>query len=497
MSRDQARRPTRSRARSRAVRALRRRFRRAHHRRPLASRTAPTGSPCTDRSRSRRDKAGLAQALTLKRDPRGDRQGPGGRRPAGRGGRRAGRGPEIRPEPLRLSGHGLRRAPATLPLPGGPDTRAGSFLYLEGRAYRTGARGPGPDPCRWHAPRSPDTTRRGRSAMAREFIYHMRGLTKAYTGGKKVLDNVNLSFYPDAKIGVLGINGSGKSTLLKIMAGIDKEFTGDGWVAQGARVGYLPQEPQLDPSKSVRENVMEGRGREAGHARPLQRARHELLGGDRRRDDRAPGPDRVARPLGTRLEGRSGHGGARLPERRAAGRDPVGRRAPPHRPLPPAPVGAGAAAARRADQPPRRRDGELARGPPAAVSGRDPDRDPRPLLPRQRHQLDPGTRSRQGHPVRGQLLRLAGAEAEAPGAGGPRGHGPPALHRPRAGVDRRLPEGAAVASRRRASPGTRSWSPSRTTRSTPPRRSSSRSTSGSATTSSSSSTSTRRSATAC
>ena len=94
--------------------------------------------------------------------------------------------------------------------------------------------------------------------MAREFIYHMKGLTKAYTGGKKVLDNVNLSFYPDAKIGVLGINGAGKSTLLKIMAGIDTDFTGDGWVAQGARVGYLPQEPQLDPNKSVRENVMEG-----------------------------------------------------------------------------------------------------------------------------------------------------------------------------------------------------------------------------------------------
>ncbi|WP_342149427.1 energy-dependent translational throttle protein EttA [Methylorubrum sp. SB2] len=94
--------------------------------------------------------------------------------------------------------------------------------------------------------------------MARDFIYHMRGLNKTYQGGKKVLDNVNLSFYPDAKIGVLGINGSGKSTLLKIMAGIDKDFTGDGWVAQGARVGYLPQEPQLDPEKSVRENVMEG-----------------------------------------------------------------------------------------------------------------------------------------------------------------------------------------------------------------------------------------------
>ena len=94
--------------------------------------------------------------------------------------------------------------------------------------------------------------------MAREFIYHMKGLTKTYTGGKKILDNVNLSFYPEAKIGVLGINGSGKSTLLKIMAGIDTEWTGEGFVAQGARVGYLPQEPQLDPNKSVRENVMEG-----------------------------------------------------------------------------------------------------------------------------------------------------------------------------------------------------------------------------------------------
>ena len=91
-----------------------------------------------------------------------------------------------------------------------------------------------------------------------QFIYHMQGLTKTYTGGKKVLDNVHLSFYPDAKIGVLGVNGSGKSTLLKIMAGIDKEFTGDGWVAEGARVGYLPQEPELDPNKSVRDNLMDG-----------------------------------------------------------------------------------------------------------------------------------------------------------------------------------------------------------------------------------------------
>jgi ATP-binding cassette ChvD family protein len=83
----------------------------------------------------------------------------------------------------------------------------------------------------------------------------MEGLTKTYPPSKKVLDNIHLSFYPDAKIGVLGVNGSGKSTLLKIMAGIDTDYTGEGWVAEGARVGYLEQEPQLDPSKSVRGNV--------------------------------------------------------------------------------------------------------------------------------------------------------------------------------------------------------------------------------------------------
>ena len=94
--------------------------------------------------------------------------------------------------------------------------------------------------------------------MARQFIYHMQGLTKTYPTGKKVLDNAHLSFYPDAKIGVLGINGSGKSTLLRIMAGIDTEFQGEGFVAEGARVGYLPQEPPLDETLDVRGNVMLG-----------------------------------------------------------------------------------------------------------------------------------------------------------------------------------------------------------------------------------------------
>ncbi len=93
--------------------------------------------------------------------------------------------------------------------------------------------------------------------MARQFIYHMAGLNKSY-GAKKVLDNVHLSFYPDAKIGILGPNGAGKSTVLRIMAGLDKEYTGEAWIAEGATIGYLPQEPQLDPTKTVLENAMEG-----------------------------------------------------------------------------------------------------------------------------------------------------------------------------------------------------------------------------------------------
>jgi ATP-binding cassette ChvD family protein len=93
--------------------------------------------------------------------------------------------------------------------------------------------------------------------VARQFIYHMAGLNKAY-GTKKVLDNVHLSFYPDAKIGILGPNGSGKSTILRIMAGLDKDFQGEAWLAEGATVGYLAQEPQLDPAKTVFENVMDG-----------------------------------------------------------------------------------------------------------------------------------------------------------------------------------------------------------------------------------------------
>ncbi|WP_300376328.1 energy-dependent translational throttle protein EttA [Henriciella sp.] len=88
-----------------------------------------------------------------------------------------------------------------------------------------------------------------------QYVYHMQGLTKAYPGGKKVFENIHLSFLPDAKIGVVGVNGSGKSTLLRIMAGEDSEFNGEAWAADGTKVGYLPQEPKLDESKTVFENI--------------------------------------------------------------------------------------------------------------------------------------------------------------------------------------------------------------------------------------------------
>ena len=91
-----------------------------------------------------------------------------------------------------------------------------------------------------------------------QYIYVMQRLTKIFPGGKKVLDGITLAFLPGAKIGVLGVNGAGKSTLLRIMAGLDQDFSGEAWAAQGAKVGMLPQEPELDPAKDVLGNIMEG-----------------------------------------------------------------------------------------------------------------------------------------------------------------------------------------------------------------------------------------------
>ena len=91
-----------------------------------------------------------------------------------------------------------------------------------------------------------------------QYVYHMDGVSKTYPGGKKCFENIRLNFLPGVKIGVVGVNGAGKSTLLRIMAGIDKDFSGEAWAAKGARVGYLPQEPELDAALDVRGNVMLG-----------------------------------------------------------------------------------------------------------------------------------------------------------------------------------------------------------------------------------------------
>ena len=93
---------------------------------------------------------------------------------------------------------------------------------------------------------------------AYQYVYHMDGVSKTYPGGKKCFENIRLSFLPGVKIGVVGVNGAGKSTLLKIMAGLDTDFSGEAWAAEGAKVGYLPQEPKLEEGLTVRENVMLG-----------------------------------------------------------------------------------------------------------------------------------------------------------------------------------------------------------------------------------------------
>ena len=282
----------------------------------------------------------------------------------------------------------------------------------------------------------------GKARVARQFIYHMAGLNKAY-GTKKVLENIHLSFYPDAKIGILGPNGAGKSTVLKIMAGMDKEYTGEAWLAEGATVGYLAQEPQLDPAKTVFENVMEGVAKKTAI---IDRYNELMMNySDETADESAKLQDDMDRlnlwdleqqvemameALGcppkdaevTKLSG-----GER---RRVALCQLLLRAARP-------------AAARRADQPSRRRDHGVAGKASAPISGRGDDHHPRPLLPRQCHRLDPRARSRPRHSLRGQLHRLSRGQGQAHAPGRPRGRRPLQGADPRARMDRVQPEGPA------------------------------------------------------
>ena len=271
--------------------------------------------------------------------------------------------------------------------------------------------------------------------MARQFIYHMQGVSKTYPGNRKILENVNLSFYPDAKIGVLGVNGSGKSTLLRIMAGLDTEYSGEAWAADGARVGYLAQEPQLDPAKSVRGNVMEGVA-----------AQKAIL--DRYNELAMNYSDETADEMTKLQDEIEAQGLWDLDSKVDQAMDAL--RCPPDD----AEVAQLSGGERRRvalcrllleqpellllDEPTNHLDAEfgfLARRPSAQLSGRHPDRHPRPLFPRQRHGLDSGARSRPRHSVRGQLFGLAHPKAKAAGAGGARRGSAPAHARARAGMD--------------------------------------------------------------
>ena len=230
--------------------------------------------------------------------------------------------------------------------------------------------------------------------MARQFIYHMQGLTKTYPGGKKVLDNVHLSFYPDAKIGVLGINGSGKSTLLRIMARHRHGICRRGF-RRRRRAGRLS-------AAGAAARRLARRARQC-HAR--RRAKQAIL--DRYNELAMNYSDETADEM-TRLQDEIEAQGLwdldsqveqamdalGCPPDDWPRRQALGRRAPPRRAVPAAARKARPAAARRTDQPSRRRDGQLARRPSAQLSRRDPDRHPRPLFPRQCHRLDFRTRPR-------------------------------------------------------------------------------------------------------
>ena len=158
--------------------------------------------------------------------------------------------------------------------------------------------------------------------MAAQYSYVMKGLTKTFPGAPKpVLNNINLQFYPDAKIGIVGPNGTGKSTLMKIMAGRDTEFVGEAWPGEYITVGYLEQEPQLDPTKTVMENVREGVKEVADmmdrfnaisdvDGRPSRGRRLRRADG---RNGRTSGKDRRGRRLDARQPARDRDGRAALP----------------------------------------------------------------------------------------------------------------------------------------------------------------------------------------
>ena len=250
-----------------------------------------------------------------------------------------------------------------------------------------------------------------------QHVYHMHKLSKTYPGGKQVLKDISLSFFPGAKIGVVGLNGAGKSTLLKIMAGQLEDFVGEAWAAEGVRVGYLSQEPELDPSKDVLGNAMEG---VAGKKALVDRY-NEIAANysDETADEMAKLQDEIEAQnlwdLDTQVEQaldalRCPPGDADVSklsggEKRRVALDQVAAGQARH------------PAARRADQPPGCGVGGVARALSQGVCGLHHAGHARSLFPGQHHPVDAGARSRPRRALQGQLLELAGAEGQAPRGG--------------------------------------------------------------------------------
>ena len=325
--------------------------------------------------------------------------------------------------------------------------------------------------------------------MNQTYVYSMYRCNKFFGPERQVLRDISLSFLPGAKIGVLGPNGAGKSTLLRIMAGVDEPSNGEARLAPGATVGYLPQEPELDPAKDVRGNVEDGVAEKralldrfneisARFAEPMSDDEMETL-----LEEQGEVQDRIDRTDAWSLDRMLdiAMDALRLPPGDAEVDQPLRRRAPPRRAVPAAALVARPAAARRADQPPRRRVGGVARALPGRVRGHGRRRHPRPLLPRQRRRLDPRARPRPRHPVPGQLLVVARAEAGAPGRRGEAGVGPPADARSASSSGCGWRRGRGTPRARRASPRTSSCWPRRPRSSSTRSRSTSRPGRGSAT----------------
>ena len=328
-------------------------------RRPPRSRHPPSGRPPSGPPPRRRRPS---------RRPRSARW-PSGLRPARRphAPPRFAGPPRPRHRPSGRWPSGLRSAAATIAHTTGARDR-GPLLRVRAPCPRIGNLGP----------------------MSAQFIYTMHKVGRFHPPDREVLKDISLSFYPGAKIGVIGANGSGKSSLLRIMAGLDDGYTGEARLTPGFTVGLLEQEPQLDPAKDVSGNVMDGVGETAtllerydAVLAELGRSRRRLREA-RRAAGRARGQDRGRRRLGPQAHHRDRHGRAAPPAGRRRRHDAVGRRAAPCGAVPAAAVPARPAAARRAHQPPRRRVGGVARAVPADYARHGRGHHPRPLLPRQR-----------------------------------------------------------------------------------------------------------------